>query len=73
MTDEMIPAAPADAARRLRGAFRRGYRALRKPVVRALRDIDWYRGLSRLPRNETVSPRAARAATRAFASTFSSR
>lgn len=59
MTDEIIPAAPADAARRLRRAFRRGYRALRKPVVRALREIDWYRDLSRLPRNETVSPRAA--------------
>ena len=63
MTDELPLAAPAtDAARRLRGAFRRGYRALRKPVVRALRELDWYRGLSRLPRNDTVSPRdAARA------------
>lgn len=60
MTDDLPLAAPAsDAARRLRGAFRRGYRALRKPVVRALRELDWYRGLTRLPRNETVSPREA--------------
>src|SRR3982751_2204985 len=60
MTDESILTAPTtDAARRLRGAFRRGYRALRKPVVRALRELEWYRGLSRLPRNDTVSPRVA--------------
>ena len=60
MTDDMPLAAPAThAARRLRGAFRRGFRALRKPVVRALRELDWYRGVSRLPRNETVSPREA--------------
>ena len=60
MTDDLPLAAPAsETARRIRAAFRRGYRALRKPAVRALRDLAWYRGLTRLPRNETVSPREA--------------
>ena len=64
MTTDVRLAAPAtDAVRRLRGAFRSGYRTLRKPVVRVLRGLDWYRGLSRLPRNDAVSPRGAAAAS----------
>lgn len=58
-----LRAASADLRRRLRAALRGGYRALRKPAVRGLRALPWYRSLSGLPRNETVSPREAAAAS----------
>lgn len=60
--DSIIVAPAAAVARRLRAALRGGYRSLRKPVVRALRDVPWYRRLARLPRNDTVTPRQAAAA-----------
>ena len=62
MTTPLL-AATADLRRRLRAALRGGYRALRKPAVRGLRALPWYRSLSGLPRNETVSPREAAAAS----------
>ena len=68
-SDSLLVAPAAAVARRLRAALRGGYRSLRKPVVRALRALPWYRHLARLPRNATVTPREAAAATAASSST----